>query len=653
MIAPGRQRGQMIVLFSLFLVVILAFTGLLVDGGMAWSNRRAAQSAADTAALNAAKTAVVSGTDYTQSARDVATANDFPMNYTDCSGTAQSDGVVVNRPPATGPHAAGNDPNADNYVEVITKRAQQNYFSAVVGQSCWIVSARAVAEIAIHAAAGCSFCSLNHSTDNHTLLLQNGATLRVDGDINVNSSNGGPGPACAVSKWQVCGDGFDIFGSPANPPAYISAKTISVTGGWETHDNNVVVADAPLTPDYSTIPPTYSTCPQHPNPPSQTQTSNVCIHEPAITDPLNDPAHPDNMIPTPNGADFVIPNVTNCPDGTVFPSPIPGNGTKLTITANATICPGIYYGGVSITGGTTTMLPGLYYISGNGFAVSGSASLDGSAGVMIYNSSGGGGLDIAPDPDLAGDPDPSLPTPIVTLTSNDYTATIGEQVTYTFHVNQNGTSKLSGTVDFYDGSTKSSSVGSATCPTLTKTNSGNFSATCKQTYGVDGTHGIAAVFISSDSLYNNVEAILAPPEVVSSPAGTISISTTGNVKLSGVKSTVYQGIVIFHDRTSDRSVTLSPGSGLAACSPTDLITVNGVTGPAWALMQPPPAPCGALGGVEGTIYAPNEDALVTLTASGVADLQIIAGRILITSGATARFSFTASKFAGGRIRLVE
>lgn len=46
-----NQRGQVIILFVLALVGLLAFAGLAVDGAMLYSDRRAAQSAADSAAL--------------------------------------------------------------------------------------------------------------------------------------------------------------------------------------------------------------------------------------------------------------------------------------------------------------------------------------------------------------------------------------------------------------------------------------------------------------------------------------------------------------------------------------------------------------------------------------------------------------------------
>src|SRR4029077_9188576 len=92
---------------------------------------------------------------------------------------------------------------------------------------------------------------------------------------------------CATNQYKVCGDGFDIFGAGGS----ISAKTISTVGGWETHDQNIATADG-LAPG----------CSEHPNPPAQSQTANVCVHMPAIADPLNDPAHPGAIVNPPTAA---------------------------------------------------------------------------------------------------------------------------------------------------------------------------------------------------------------------------------------------------------------------------------------------------------------------------------------------------------------
>lgn len=45
------QRGQMVIIVALGLTVLVAMVGLVIDGGMAWSNRRQVQNAADAASL--------------------------------------------------------------------------------------------------------------------------------------------------------------------------------------------------------------------------------------------------------------------------------------------------------------------------------------------------------------------------------------------------------------------------------------------------------------------------------------------------------------------------------------------------------------------------------------------------------------------------
>ena len=48
------ERGQILVLFTLALVAMIAMVGLVIDGGAAYAQRRTQQNAADLAALAAA-----------------------------------------------------------------------------------------------------------------------------------------------------------------------------------------------------------------------------------------------------------------------------------------------------------------------------------------------------------------------------------------------------------------------------------------------------------------------------------------------------------------------------------------------------------------------------------------------------------------------
>jgi hypothetical protein len=53
--------------------------------------------------------------------------------------------------------------------------------------------------------------------------------------------------------------------------------------------------------------------------------------------------------------------------------------------AGGTLQPGVYAGGINLSGGSYTMAPGIYVLDGGGLTLSGSASLTGS-GVFIYTS---------------------------------------------------------------------------------------------------------------------------------------------------------------------------------------------------------------------------------------------------------------------------
>ncbi len=48
---PRNERGQILVLFALALVAMIAMVGLILDGGSAFAQRRQEQNAADLAAL--------------------------------------------------------------------------------------------------------------------------------------------------------------------------------------------------------------------------------------------------------------------------------------------------------------------------------------------------------------------------------------------------------------------------------------------------------------------------------------------------------------------------------------------------------------------------------------------------------------------------
>lgn len=118
------QRGQILPLFALGLVAIVAGVGLVIDGGFAFAQRRAEQNAADLAAFAGAN-ALLNGQDATAAALAAAAANDY---------THGTGGVVVTV--TVGPKT----------VQVDIGAPHQNYFAGVIpGQGTWQVGVTATA----------------------------------------------------------------------------------------------------------------------------------------------------------------------------------------------------------------------------------------------------------------------------------------------------------------------------------------------------------------------------------------------------------------------------------------------------------------------------------------------------------------------------
>lgn len=130
----GRERGQVLVIFALALVALVAMVGLVLDGGSAFAQRRDQQNAADLAAL--------------------AGANDFLLNSNRDAAFARAravaalngyvhgvDGVTVNVSLTTSDGAR---------VQVDVAAPHSNTFARVIpGQESWVVSTTATAKAGI------------------------------------------------------------------------------------------------------------------------------------------------------------------------------------------------------------------------------------------------------------------------------------------------------------------------------------------------------------------------------------------------------------------------------------------------------------------------------------------------------------------------
>ena len=129
-IESDRQRGQMLALFAICLVAIIAMTGLVIDGGMTLTQRREEQNTADAAAMAGAYAYATTGNASTAVAEAQGTA--AANGYTD----GQDGAVVTVTVSVSGGLAT---------VTANVTKPHRNYFSGIVGFGSWDVSVTASA----------------------------------------------------------------------------------------------------------------------------------------------------------------------------------------------------------------------------------------------------------------------------------------------------------------------------------------------------------------------------------------------------------------------------------------------------------------------------------------------------------------------------
>lgn len=142
--AKGGERGQLVPLLGIGIVALLGMTALSVDLGYYRYQQRAEQSAADSSAIAGAIRLnypnAVNSDSPTMVARAVASS--APYGYVDDSTAANVVAVSTNPPTPTRPGATPYP--ANTAVEVVIKKLQPNFFSAIFGSQT-TVGARAVA----------------------------------------------------------------------------------------------------------------------------------------------------------------------------------------------------------------------------------------------------------------------------------------------------------------------------------------------------------------------------------------------------------------------------------------------------------------------------------------------------------------------------
>jgi hypothetical protein len=127
------ERGQVLVIFALGLVAIVAMTGLVLDGGDTFVRRRDQQNIADHAAM-AAGYAYAMNNGSASAAASAAWSTAAANGYTNLSNGVS---ISVNLdPPSSGPR----------HITVTITKPHQNHFAGIVGLSSWNVTTTATVE---------------------------------------------------------------------------------------------------------------------------------------------------------------------------------------------------------------------------------------------------------------------------------------------------------------------------------------------------------------------------------------------------------------------------------------------------------------------------------------------------------------------------
>jgi Putative Flp pilus-assembly TadE/G-like len=259
------ERGQALILIALAAVGLFAITGLAIDGGAKFSDRRHAQNAADTAALTAAltkATGLTNGeTDSVCSTASGWTNSTFCLDIINAAWDRAEengydglipDSVDVYSPPSSGPYL-----NNSSYVQVIITSYIDTYFARVIGinQTKNTVEAVALTKEGGPIFNGASVVSTNPHPNCSSGGGSGGGSVDVSGSGTINLNGGGifvnSNESCGFSQPNCTGATLNIY-SGGISSAGSAINTCNSAIPQDTTQNQVDVPDEiymPAVPD--------------------------------------------------------------------------------------------------------------------------------------------------------------------------------------------------------------------------------------------------------------------------------------------------------------------------------------------------------------------------------------------------------------------
>jgi hypothetical protein len=241
MVAKQSERGQVLVLVILAIVVIMGFAALSVDMGRVYSTKRQAQNAADAAAMAAASARATSGGNPVASALLQLAFNDFGQDKDVHVNADKAQDIQVWNPPISGPYAAVD--NKNEYYQVIIHVKVDKVFSQFVFVGNEEFSVEAVSHVKGSSAASPGAALHAIGRDVCPGLVFNGGsnTHILGGDIRSNSNGADHSGSCASGL---------MTGSSGT--IKLDDGTLNVAGSWISNAG-ALISPAPN----DNVPPTY------------------------------------------------------------------------------------------------------------------------------------------------------------------------------------------------------------------------------------------------------------------------------------------------------------------------------------------------------------------------------------------------------------
>ena len=322
-----KERGQALILIVFAIIGLIGMTGLAVDGGNAYAERRRAQNAADTTALDAALAKVRGGNLYSEGLARASSNNYVDSNY----GVGSSDpnvNVEIYNPPSDGPYAGDAE-----YIQVKITAIIPTYFGRVLGINTITNQVQAVARgkpsQTFPIAFGNAVVSLSLHECQAVRYQGNADTILTGGGLYVNSDCNANGNQKAF---------FNNSGANA-----LTTPCLQAVGGITYAPGAIVISPPPASG--TCIDSGVSTLPElvYPNP---TCTGDATVNgntmSPGNYPPAGTPGHPDFP---PAGVTNLEPGIYCVNDGSNFDV----NGGDTLTGDNVVIV--VESGSVSINGG--------------------------------------------------------------------------------------------------------------------------------------------------------------------------------------------------------------------------------------------------------------------------------------------------------------